>query len=62
VPAAPGSGLAGDAAVCSVQNGVGNGEIAARYVLRVIRNTTIVAGRPSAIPVRPGVLAPRGLP
>jgi len=33
-----------DAAVCSVQNGVGNEEIIARYVPRVIRGTTIVAG------------------
>jgi 2-dehydropantoate 2-reductase len=29
---------------CSVQNGVGNEEIIARYVPRVIRGTTIVAG------------------
>ena len=33
-----------DAAVCSVQNGIGNEEIVARYVPRVIRGTTIVAG------------------
>ena len=33
-----------DAAVCSVQNGVGNEEIIARHVPRVIRGTTIVAG------------------
>lgn len=33
-----------DAAVCSVQNGIGNEEVVARYVPRVIRGTTIVAG------------------
>ena len=33
-----------DAAVCSVQNGVGNEELIARHVPRVIRGTTIVAG------------------
>ena len=33
-----------DAAVCSVQNGVGNEEIIARHVPRVIRGVTIVAG------------------
>ena len=33
-----------DAAVCSVQNGIGNEEIVAGYVPRVIRGTTIVAG------------------
>ncbi|MDP2325303.1 MAG: 2-dehydropantoate 2-reductase N-terminal domain-containing protein, partial [Gammaproteobacteria bacterium] len=32
-------------AVCSVQNGVGNEEIIARYVPRVIRGTTFPAGR-----------------
>jgi 2-dehydropantoate 2-reductase len=31
-------------AVCSVQNGIGNEEVIARYVPRVIRGTTIVAG------------------
>jgi 2-dehydropantoate 2-reductase len=41
-----------DAAVCSVQNGVGNEEIIARYVPRVIRGTTIVAGHVPA----PGVV------
>ncbi|MDX6393545.1 MAG: 2-dehydropantoate 2-reductase [Streptosporangiaceae bacterium] len=41
-----------DAAVCSVQNGVGNEEIIARHVPRVIRGTTIVAGRLPA----PGVV------
>ncbi len=38
------AGVFADAAVCSVQNGVGNEEIIARYVPRVIRGTTIVAG------------------
>jgi 2-dehydropantoate 2-reductase len=38
------AGLFRDAAVCSVQNGIGNEEIVARYVPRVIRGTTIVAG------------------
>jgi 2-dehydropantoate 2-reductase len=38
------AGAFADAAVCSVQNGVGNEEIIARYVPRVIRGTTIVAG------------------
>jgi 2-dehydropantoate 2-reductase len=33
-----------DGAVCSLQNGIGNEEIIARYVPRVIRGTTIVAG------------------
>lgn len=33
-----------DAAVCSVQNGIGNEEVIAQYVPRVIRGTTIVAG------------------
>ena len=33
-----------DGAVCSVQNGIGNEEIIARHVPRVIRGTTIVAG------------------
>ena len=41
-----------DAAVCSVQNGVGNEEIIARHVPRVIRGTTIVAGHVPA----PGVV------
>ncbi|MFQ5635857.1 MAG: ketopantoate reductase family protein [Gammaproteobacteria bacterium] len=34
-----------DGAVCSVQNGVGNEEIIAEYVPRVIRGTTFPAGR-----------------
>lgn len=34
-----------DAAVCSVQNGVGNEEIIAEHVIRVIRGTTFPAGR-----------------
>ena len=34
-----------DAAVCSVQNGVGNEEIIAEFVPRVIRGTTFPAGR-----------------
>ncbi len=34
-----------DGAVCSVQNGVGNEEILAEYVPRVIRGTTFPAGR-----------------
>jgi 2-dehydropantoate 2-reductase len=38
------AGVFSGAAVCSVQNGVGNEEIIARYVPRVIRGTTIVAG------------------
>jgi 2-dehydropantoate 2-reductase len=33
-----------DGAVCSVQNGIGNEEVIAGYVPRVIRGTTIVAG------------------
>jgi 2-dehydropantoate 2-reductase len=40
-----------DAAVCSVQNGVGNEEIIARHVPRVIRGTTIVAGHVPALGV-----------
>ena len=46
------TGVFADAAVCSVQNGVGNEEIIARYVPRVIRGTTIVAGHVPA----PGVV------
>ena len=46
------AGAFADAAVCSVQNGVGNEEIIARYVPRVIRGTTIVAGHVPA----PGVV------
>ena len=41
-----------DGAVCSVQNGVGNEEVVARHVPRVIRGTTIVAGHVPA----PGVV------
>lgn len=33
-----------DAAVCSLQNGIGNEEVIAQYAPRVIRGTTIVAG------------------
>ena len=46
------AGVFADAAVCSVQNGVGNEEIVARYVPRVIRGATIVAGHVPA----PGVV------
>jgi 2-dehydropantoate 2-reductase len=46
------AGAFADAAVCSVQNGVGNEEIIARYAPRVIRGTTIVAGHVPA----PGVV------
>ena len=35
----------GDGSVCSVQNGVGNEEVIARHVTRVIRGTTFPAGR-----------------
>lgn len=41
-----------DAAVCSVQNGVGNEEVIAEFVPRVIRGTTFPAGRV----VAPGVV------
>ncbi len=41
-----------DAAVCSVQNGVGNEEVIAEYVPRVIRGTTFPAGKV----VAPGVV------
>ena len=34
-----------DGAVCSVQNGIGNEEVLASHVLRVIRGTTFPAGR-----------------
>ena len=34
-----------DGAVCTVQNGVGNEEVLARHVARVIRGTTFPAGR-----------------
>ena len=46
------AGVLADAAVCSVQNGVGNEEIIARYVPRVIGGTTIMAGHVPA----PGVV------
>ena len=39
------AGVFPDGAVCSVQNGVGNEEILAEYVPRVIRGTTFPAGR-----------------
>ena len=39
------AGAFGDGAVCTVQNGVGNEEIIAEYVPRVIRGTTFPAGR-----------------
>ena len=39
------AGVFRDGAVCSVQNGVGNEEIIAEYVPRVIRGTTFPAGR-----------------
>jgi len=38
------AGIFQDAAVCTVQNGVGNEEIIAEYVPRVIRGTTFPAG------------------
>ena len=41
-----------DAAVCSVQNGVGNEELIAEHVPRVIRGTTFPAGRV----IEPGVV------
>ena len=41
-----------DGAVCSVQNGIGNEEVIAEYVPRVIRGTTFPAGRVIA----PGVV------
>ena len=37
-----------DSAVCSVQNGVGNEEILAEHVKRIIRGTTFPAGHPIA--------------
>jgi len=46
----------GDAAVCSVQNGIGNEELIARFVPRVIRGVTLVAGRV----VAPGVIHMNG--
>jgi 2-dehydropantoate 2-reductase len=44
--------LFANAAVCSLQNGLGNEEVLARYVPRVIRGTTILAG---SVPA-PGVV------
>jgi 2-dehydropantoate 2-reductase len=41
-----------DGAVCSVQNGIGNEEVVARYVPRVMRGVTLPAGRI----VEPGVI------
>jgi 2-dehydropantoate 2-reductase len=41
-----------DAAVCSVQNGIGNEEVIARHVPRVIRGVTLTAGHVAA----PGVV------
>lgn len=45
--------LFGDGAVCSVQNGVGNEEVIAEHVGRVIRGTTFPAGHV----VGPGIVA-----
>jgi 2-dehydropantoate 2-reductase len=47
------AGIFGDGAVCSVQNGVGNEELIAEHVSRVIRGTTFPAGHV----VAPGVVA-----
>ena len=47
------AGVFVDGAVCSVQNGVGNEELIAQHVPRVIRGTTFPAGRV----VAPGVVA-----
>jgi 2-dehydropantoate 2-reductase len=46
------AGVFVDGAVCSVQNGVGNEELIAEHVPRVIRGTTFPAGRV----VAPGVV------
>jgi 2-dehydropantoate 2-reductase len=46
------SAIFADGAVCSVQNGVGNEELIAQHVPRVIRGTTFPAGRITA----PGVV------
>jgi 2-dehydropantoate 2-reductase len=43
-----------DAAVCSLQNGIGGEEAIARHVPRVIRGVTLVSGHLTA----PGVIAP----
>ena len=42
----------GDGAVCSVQNGIGNEEVIAEHVPRVMRGVTLPAGRIEA----PGVI------
>jgi 2-dehydropantoate 2-reductase len=39
------AGVFGDGSVCSVQNGLGNEEVLAEHVARVIRGTTFPAGR-----------------
>ena len=49
---APTAHLFADGAVCSVQNGVGNEELIAEHVERVIRGTTFPAGHVIA----PGVV------
>jgi 2-dehydropantoate 2-reductase len=49
--------LLGGATVCSLQNGIGNEEIIARYAPRVIRGVTLPAGRLSG----PGVVEIAGL-
>jgi 2-dehydropantoate 2-reductase len=46
------AGAFADAAVCSVQNGIGNEEVIAGHVDRVIRGTTLLAGHLTA----PGVV------
>jgi len=46
------AGVLRDAAVCSVQNGIGNEEVVARHAARVMRGVTLPAGRVAA----PGVI------
>lgn len=46
------AGIFADGCVCSVQNGIGNEEVVARYVPRVMRGVTLPAGRLQA----PGVI------
>ncbi len=46
------AGIFANGAVCSVQNGIGNEEVVARFVPRVIRGVTLPAGRL----VQPGVV------
>ena len=46
------SPIFGEAAVCSVQNGIGNEEVIAEYVPRVMRGVTLPAGQV----VEPGVI------